>query len=173
MKAQLKTFKLLSISLPLVAVLSACSLAVLSGSPAQTTDQNPAGSVATMNVKFNPTQTQLAIITPKYTAPIVIASPITTLTPPNTPFLSAYNYTCELAQGGGTMTMNLTWADRSNDEEGYKVYRDGLAIATLPPNSTFYVDVAFVAAGKTLSYSVEAFNKDWQASTRTITDGCQ
>ena len=71
------------------------------------------------------------------------------------------------------MTMNLTWIDRSNSEEGYTVYRDEKVIATLVPNSTHFVDVAFVAAGKTLSYSVEAFNQDWQASSSTITYGCQ
>jgi hypothetical protein len=93
--------------------------------------------------------------------------------PPDTPIWSVYNYTCELAVGGGTMTMNLAWTDRSNSEESYKVYRDGQVIATLDPNSTFYVDMAFVATGKTLSYSVEAFNANWQASTSTITYGCQ
>ena len=71
------------------------------------------------------------------------------------------------------MTMNLAWTDHSNSEEGYKVYRDEKVIATLAPNSTVYVDVAFVATGKTLSYSVEAFNKDWHASTSTITHSCQ
>jgi len=71
------------------------------------------------------------------------------------------------------MTMNLAWNDHSNGEEGYRVYRDKQVIATLPPNSTTYVDVAFVATGKTLNYSVEAFNKDWQISTSTITYGCQ
>lgn len=71
------------------------------------------------------------------------------------------------------MTMNLGWTDRSNSEESYKVYRNGQVIAVLEPNSTFYVDVVFVAIGKTLSYSVEAFNADWQASTSTIAYGCQ
>ena len=71
------------------------------------------------------------------------------------------------------MTMNLAWNDRSNDEEGYKVYRDQQVIATLPPNSTSYVDIASVATGTTLSYSVEAFNQDWQVSSSTITYGCQ
>jgi hypothetical protein len=85
----------------------------------------------------------------------------------------AYNYTCEFIVGGGTMTMHLAWNDRSNSEDGYKVYRDQQIVATLPPNSTSYVDVAFVATGKTLSYSVEAFNKDWQVSGNTITYGCQ
>lgn len=71
------------------------------------------------------------------------------------------------------MTMNLAWTDRSNDEEGYKVYRDGKVVTTLASNATVYVDVTFVATGKALSYSVEAFNKDWGASTSTITHGCQ
>ncbi len=92
---------------------------------------------------------------------------------PNTPVWSVYNYTCELAVGGGTMTMNLAWTDRSNNEEGFKVYRDELPIATLAPDSTTYVDVAFVANGKALSYSVEAFSKDWRVSTSTITAICQ
>ena len=71
------------------------------------------------------------------------------------------------------MTMNLGWTDRSDSEESYKVYRGGQVIATLEPNSAFYVDVFFVATGKTLNYSVEAFNENWQASTSTITNGCQ
>ena len=71
------------------------------------------------------------------------------------------------------MTMNLSWSDRTNSEEGYNVYRDMKVIATLAPNSTSYVDIAFVATGKTLSYSVEAFNKDWRANTSTITYGCK
>ena len=68
--------------------------------------------------------------------------------------------------------MNLAWTDRSSSEEGYKVYRDGQVIVTLAPNSTSYVDIAYVATGKTLSYSVEAFNKAWQLSTGTITYAC-
>ena len=71
------------------------------------------------------------------------------------------------------MTVHLAWNDRSNSEDGYRVYRDQQLIATLPPNSTSYVDVAFVATGKTLSYSVEAFNQDWQVSGNTISYGCQ
>jgi len=168
-KAKLKTFKLLSISLSLVAVLVACNLPGTPGSPTQTTGQNQVGSEATITLQVNPTLNQIAIVTETDTTPIVIATPI----PPNTPVWSVYNYTCELAVGGGTMTMNLAWTDRSNSEEGYKVYRDGQAIATLASNSTSYVDVAYVATGKTLSYSVEAFNKDWQVSTSTITYGCQ
>ena len=144
----------------LAVILLSCSLPGRLGLVTQTTDQNPTGSVATMTLQE--TQT----VTPTDTMPTAVASP-------NTPTWSAYNYTCELIVGGGTMTMHLAWNDRSNSEDGYKVYRDQQVIATLPPNSTSYVDVAFVATGKKLSYSVEAFDQDWQASTSTITYGCQ
>jgi hypothetical protein len=45
--------------------------------------------------------------------------------------------------------MNLAWTDRSSSEESFKDYRDKQVIATLPPNSTTYADVAFVGTGKT------------------------
>jgi hypothetical protein len=169
----LKIFKLLPISLLLVAIISACNLPSISSSPTQTTDQNPVGSVATLTSQVNPTQTQMTTIALTYTPPKVIASPMSTPFPPNTPVWSVYKYTCELVDGGGTMTMNLTWTDRSNNEDGYKVYRDMQVIATLAPNSTHFVDVAFVADGKTLSYSIEAFTQAWQVSSSTITYGCQ
>ena len=137
------------------------------------TDQNPVGSVATITSQVNSTQTQMAITALTDTVPTEIASPLPTPFPPNTPVWSVYTYTCEFIVGGGTMTMNLAWTDRSNNEDGYKVYRDKQVIATLAPNSTSYVDIAFIATGKTLSYSVEAFNKDWRASGSTITYGCQ
>jgi hypothetical protein len=132
--------------------------------PTQAASQKPVGPFATATLNLDPTGTETAT-----TTSTSAAVPIQ----PNTPIWSVYEYTCELAAGGGTMTMNLAWTDHSNSEEGYNVYRDKQVIATLAPNSTFYVDIAFVAAGETLSYVVEAFGKDWQASTRTITHGCQ
>jgi hypothetical protein len=169
----MKTFKLLMIIISFATVFSACNFPNNSSSPTQIADQNPVSSVATVTLRVNPTQIEIGIVTPKFTAPLGTAVPMSTLIPPNTPVWSVYDYTCELASGGGTMTMNLAWTDRSNSEEGYKVYRDKEVIATLAANSTFYVDIAFVATGKALSYSVEAFNTDWRASTSTITHGCQ
>jgi len=169
----MKTFKLLLISLSLVTILSSCNLLGRAGSPTQIIDQNLVGTIVAMTMQANPTQTKIIATAPLSIMTMATASPTPTRIPPNTPVWSAYNYTCELAVGGGTMTMNLGWTDRSDGEESYQVYRDGQVIATLEPNSTFYVDVAFVATGKTLSYSVEAFNENWQASTSTITNGCQ
>ena len=169
----MKTFKPLSISFLLWIILSSCSLSGMSGTPTQTTDQILAVSAAAMTSQSNPAQTQNAIVLPTSTLPLATTSPTTTPTPPNTPVWLVYKYTCEFVVNGGNMTMNLTWTDRSNTEDGYKVYRDKQVIATLAPNSTSYLDVAFVATGRTLSYSVEAFNLDWRASSSTITYGCQ
>jgi hypothetical protein len=168
----LKTLNFLSISLALVVVLSACNLQINSGSAIQTTHQNPAGTDATTTLPVNATRTEMATMTSTYT-PTAAASPVLHTIVPNTPTWSVYNYTCELATGGATMTMNLAWTDRSNSEDGYRVYRDKQVIATLPPNSTAYVDIVFIAAEKTVSYSVEAFSQGWQFSTPTITNGCQ
>lgn len=169
----MKIFKLISISILLVAILSSCNLPSRLGAPTPIVDQNLVGTMVAMTMQANPTQTQIIALTPLSTRTMATASPTPTPIPPDAPIWSAYNYTCALAVGGGTMTMNLGWSDRSDGEEGYKVYRDGQVIATLEPNSTAYVDVAFVATGKTLSYSVEAFSENWQASTSTITYGCQ
>lgn len=169
----MKTIKLLSLYFSLAAVLSACSLPGISVTSNHITDQNSVGSAATMTLKTILTQTQNANITPIYISSMVTGSPMSTPFPPNTPVWSAYSYTCELAADGGTMTMNLAWSDRSSSEDGYKVYRDKQVIASLTPNSTSFVDVAYVATGEKLSYSIEAFNKDWRASGSTITYGCQ
>jgi len=173
-KAKLKTFKLLFISLSLAIILSSCLPASL-GIPTLTIDRkNQVGTIVAMTMQSQPKRIQIASSsTPTNTAPTVTATTISTRIPPNIPVWSVYNYTCKLAPGGGNMTMNLAWTDRSSSEEGYKVYRDGQVIATLAPNSTSYVDIAYVATGKTLSYSVEAFNKNWQLNTNTITYGCQ
>jgi hypothetical protein len=172
MEQKLKPFKFLSISIALVAVLTACKLSSQASSPGQITGQNPVGAVVSATLPVNATQTEVAANTPTE-LPTLIASPVLMTIVPNTPTWSVYNYTCALATGGATMTMNLAWKDRSNSEEGYRVYRDKQVIATLPPNSTTYVDVVFIAAGKTVSYSVEAFAQDWQFSTPTVTYGCQ
>jgi hypothetical protein len=172
-KAKLKTFKFLSMFLSLVIVLSACNLSVAPGMPTQTISQNLTGFVVVKTLQDGNARTQTAAVMPTYDMPKGPASPVSTPFPPNTPVWSIYTYTCEFSVGGGTMTMELNWDDRSESEEGYTVYRDEQAIATLAPNSTYYVDVAFVATGKTLSYFVEAFNTEWQASSSTITYGCQ
>jgi hypothetical protein len=101
--------------------------------------------------------------------PTVTAPPIPTPKPPTAPSWSSYNFTCDFSN----ITMNLVWTDRSNDEVGYIVYRDGQVIANLGPNSTSYTDVAAVSAGQSVSYKVEVYNDSGKASSSTISAACQ
>ncbi len=105
--------------------------------------------------------------------PTVMAPPTPTPVPPNAPAWSTYNFTCDFASGGNNMTMNLNWTDRSNNEEGFIIYRNDQAVVTLGPDTTSYVDTAFVETGKSLSYRVEAFSKAGKASSSAITAACQ
>jgi hypothetical protein len=105
--------------------------------------------------------------------PTVTAPPAPTPRPPNPPAWSTWNYTCDFASGGSNINMNLVWTDRSNDEGGYLIYRNGQTIANLGPNATTFTDVAYVAAGQAVSYKVEAYNKSGSASTSTISATCQ
>ncbi len=163
----MKTFKLL-LSLWIVLIISSCNLPDRNPATGQT--PTPTAIMATQPVYS--TQTSISN-TPTGSIPVVTASPTPALLEPDAPAWSAYNYTCDLAVGGGNMTMNLAWLDRSTSEDGYKIYRDGQVVATLAPNSTFYVDIAFVAAGSTRVYFVEAFNENWEKSTSVIAYGCQ
>jgi uncharacterized protein YgiM (DUF1202 family) len=105
--------------------------------------------------------------------PTVTPPPTPTPKPPTAPAWSTWNFTCDFASGGSTINMNLVWTDRSGDETGFTVYRDGQSIATLGPNTTSYTDSAFVATGKSVSYKVEVYNDAGKASTSTISASCQ
>lgn len=105
--------------------------------------------------------------------PTVTAPPTSTPKPPTAPAWASWNYTCDFASGGNNITMNLVWTDRSNDETGYTVYRDGQSIADLGPDANTYTDVTFVATGKSVSYKVEVKNQSGTASSSTVSAACQ
>lgn len=50
----------------------------------------------------------------------------------------------------------LVWQDHAQTEEGFRLYRDDILLATLTSNTTNYIDNA-PSAGVTHSYAVEAF----------------
>ena len=180
-----KTLKLLSISLSLLVVLSACILT--NSSSLQTSI--PISPIPSMTLQSSAARIETNTVISTSTVPALTASSTATSTstvtttatststaisiPPVSLNWKAYSYTCDYAAGGTTMTMDLSWSDHSNSEDGFRIYRDNVVIATLPPNTTSYVDVTFIATGNTVSYSVEAFNQDWQVSSSTIVYACQ
>ncbi|MEO0899872.1 MAG: T9SS type A sorting domain-containing protein [Bacteroidota bacterium] len=64
-----------------------------------------------------------------------------------------------IADNGTALIVPLTWTDNSNNETGFEVFRDGQLIATLPANTTSYVDDSSVYVfGTPIAYQVRAFN---------------
>jgi len=92
------------------------------------------------------------------TLPIATVPPVPTAKPPVGPTWKNYNYSCEFAAGGSTATVSLAWSDKSSNENGYNVYRNNELVTSLGADTTSYTDVAFVGAGQSLSYYIEAYN---------------
>jgi len=81
----------------------------------------------------------------------------------------SFTYTCPF----GDLTTNLSWSDSADNENGYRVFRNGLLLNELPPNSTGYVDQAVVDPGVHLEYTVVAFNDAGTSPARTISFNCE
>jgi uncharacterized protein YraI len=113
---------------------------------------------------------------PYQTAPI-IALPTATPTAgqsqpppsaPNAPSSLQANQTMCSANG---YQVTLTWKDNSDNESGFRVFRDGQLIATLGANSNQYVDSPPDFGQQ--SYYVEAYNQAGAAKSNTASeDGC-
>lgn len=83
--------------------------------------------------------------------------------PPNDPgSLQVSNYQCT-ANG---VQVALSWDDRADNEDGYRVYRNGSLLATLGANATSYQDTP--PFGGPYSYGVEAYNASGASSRPTI-----
>jgi hypothetical protein len=67
---------------------------------------------------------------------------------------------------GQMFRLTLQWVDAATDETGYRIYRDGVLLATLPANSTSYTDSP--PLGGPYSYAVEAINADAASEQVTV-----
>src|SRR6266542_20216 len=80
---------------------------------------------------------QYVEVTGSYLAvPSVTPPPTSTSAPPQAPSIQEWNFSCS----GGTMTFNVTWVDKANNETGYRIFRNGELAIELPANSTTYTD---------------------------------
>ena len=57
----------------------------------------------------------------------------------------------------GSKSIKLTWSDNSNNETGFKIYRDSVLIYTAGANSTSYTDTG-LTKGKKYSYELRSTN---------------
>jgi hypothetical protein len=102
----------------------------------------------------------------------VTPPPTSTQPPPNAPTFQSWDYTCTFNGINNDLNVILTWSDKSNNETGYRVFRDGGLVAELPAGSATYADKIAVNSGQGVGYRVEAYNVTGTASTSTISITC-
>lgn len=85
----------------------------------------------------------------------------------------AYEYECVFNGVNSDITVKLGWSDRSNNEDGFRIYRDGTLVGQVAQNATFYSEVFAGGASIVYSYYVAAFNAQGEAFGGTISFSCQ
>jgi hypothetical protein len=128
-------------------------------------DDSPTGSCWLWGEFVEVTGSYLAV-------PSVTPPPTTTPAPPLAPTFQNWDYTCTFNGANNDLNIILVWSDKSNNETGFRVYRDGGLIADLPAGSTTQADTIAVNSGQDTTYRVEAYNVTGSASTSTISIAC-
>ncbi len=72
-------------------------------------------------------------------------------------------------QALSTSEIELNWTDNSDDEDGFRIYRDGSEVATVGANVTSFKDTG-LSAGTTYTYYVAAYNTHGESSSSNSVD---
>jgi hypothetical protein len=70
------------------------------------------------------------------------------------------------------MEVTIIWADRADNETGYRIIRNGELAANLPTDSTTFTDTVDLTAGQSVAYRIEVFNSSGSQSSSTINITC-
>jgi hypothetical protein len=88
--------------------------------------------------------------------------------PPQQVILQNWEFFCT----GDILTITILWFDRSDDETGYRVFRNGEAIAELPANTTTYTDSTELLAGQWAEYYIQVNNAVGSANSSIMRMTC-
>jgi hypothetical protein len=103
-----------------------------------------------------------------WVVPTLTPPPTATLAPPQAPSIENWDFVCS----GGVMTFNLSWEDRAADETGYRIFRDGEAVAELPPNSTSFSEAIPIEAGENRDYYLQVYGPTGTVNTSIMRLSC-
>jgi hypothetical protein len=85
--------------------------------------------------------------------------------PPTRPTQLTYKSSCE----SGFAKVRLSWVDVSNNEDGYRVYRNSKMLVELPANTVSVLDAILGGEGK-YTYTVVAFNVAGEGSAEMFAE---
>jgi hypothetical protein len=97
-----------------------------------------------------------------------ITPQVTTKGVPAAPTIFYPNFSCDAS----TLTTSLTWNDVADNENGYRLYRNGNQIADLSANSTKFVETIDFTFGSQETYAVAAYNDAGSSPRKTLTFKC-
>jgi hypothetical protein len=103
-----------------------------------------------------------------WTVASVTPPPTSTSAPPRAPGIVKWEFFCS----GGTLTFNVTWADNTTDETGYRVFRNGEQAAELAANSTTYTDTVEVSGDQSLEYYLQVYSPSGTANSSVMRMKC-
>lgn len=103
-----------------------------------------------------------------WVVPTLTPPPTATLAPPQAPSIEQWDFACS----GGTMTFNLLWEDRATNETGYRIFRDGEAVAELPPNSTTFSESIPIESGEDREYYLQVYGPSGTVNTSIMRLTC-
>jgi hypothetical protein len=108
-------------------------------------------------------------VTGSYWAVSSVTPPATaTGAPPRAPVIDEWRFFCE----GGNLSFTVTWRDEATDETGYRIFRNGEAIAELPANSTTHTDLYDVESDESVEYYVQVYSPAGTANTSIMRMRC-
>lgn len=105
--------------------------------------------------------------------PVTPSAPTTPVGSAQAPAWLKWNYDCVYNGISGNIQVSLEWIDRSNNETGFRVYRDNVQVVELPTNTTTYTDLFTGSTTVPYSYRVSAFNAAGETQGEPITFSCQ
>jgi len=103
-----------------------------------------------------------------WTVASVTPPPTATQAPPRAAGLINYEFFCS----SDVMTITIIWGDNANDETGYRILRNGQAVAELPANSTTYTESTQLTSGQSAEYYIQVYSESGLANTRVGSASC-
>ncbi|MGZ9204822.1 MAG: SH3 domain-containing protein [Nitrospira sp.] len=100
--------------------------------------------------------------------PSVTPPPTVTARPPRAPGILEWNFSCS----DGTITFSVNWADNAANEAGYRIFRNGEAIAELPADSVTYTDVFNIQPDQSVEYYIQVFGPSGTANSSIMRMRC-